>query len=79
MNAKRTVFRALRDLTHHTMALTTLAVACCAQLHASASGTLPWEKPMTTIATSLSEAATQWFFRLSPETSDGKTYQAGWN
>ena len=26
---------------------------CCAQLHASSSGTLPWEQPMTTIATSL--------------------------
>jgi P-type conjugative transfer protein TrbJ len=26
-----------------------------------------------------SEAATQWFFRWTPESSDGKTYQAGWN
>ncbi len=53
MNAKRTVFRAMRNLTHHTLALTVLAAVCCARLHASASGTLPWEKPMTTIATSL--------------------------
>ena len=26
-----------------------------------------------------SEAATQWFFTWTPETSDGKTYQSGWN
>jgi P-type conjugative transfer protein TrbJ len=26
-----------------------------------------------------SEAATQWFFTWTPETSDGKTYKSGWN
>jgi len=53
MKSKRTIFRATRRLTHHALALGTLAAACCAQLHAASSGTLPWERPMTTIATSL--------------------------
>ncbi len=53
MKSKRTILRSMRGLTHHAVALGTLAVACCTQAHASASGTLPWERPMTTIATSL--------------------------
>src|ERR1035441_5666618 len=53
MNARRIVFRATRELTNQTLALMALAVGCCVQLHAAASGTLPWERPMTTIATSL--------------------------
>ena len=34
-------------------ALATIALAFGLRLHAAAGGTLPWEKPMTTIATSL--------------------------
>lgn len=33
--------------------LLAIACACTVQAHASASGTLPWEAPMTAIATSL--------------------------
>ncbi len=41
-------------ITHHAISLGMLAVACLQlQFHASSSGTLPWERPMTTIATSL--------------------------
>jgi len=53
MKSKRTTLRAVRGLTHYALALGTLAVACCMQAHAASSGTLPWERPMTTIATSL--------------------------
>jgi type IV secretion system protein TrbC len=53
MKSKRTILRAMRGLTHHALALGTLAAVCCTQAHASSSGTLPWERPMTTIATSL--------------------------
>jgi type IV secretion system protein VirB2 len=35
------------------VALATLALALAIRLNAAAGGTLPWEKPMTTIATSL--------------------------
>jgi type IV secretion system protein VirB2 len=53
MKSRRNILCATRAFTHHAIALGTLAVACCTQLHASSSGTLPWERPMTTIATSL--------------------------
>jgi type IV secretion system protein VirB2 len=53
MKITQNVTRATRKLTNQALTLTTLAAMCCGRLHAAASGTLPWERPMTTIATSL--------------------------
>ena len=44
---------AARDIRLRTMALLVMAFAFAATASASTSGTLPWEKPMTAIATSL--------------------------
>jgi len=53
MNITQNVIRATRKLTNQALTLTALAAMWCGRLHAAASGTLPWERPMTTIATSL--------------------------
>ncbi len=53
MHFKRMVRGAERGVTHNALTLAVLATGLCAQLQASSSGTLPWERPMTTIATSL--------------------------
>ena len=44
---------AARDIRLRTMALLVMAFAFAVTANASTSGTLPWEKPMTAIATSL--------------------------
>ena len=52
MNSKRTV-NPNRARIHKALGLAILALACAARMHAAAAGTLPWERPMTLIATSL--------------------------
>jgi type IV secretion system protein VirB2 len=52
MITKRTA-GTIRALSHQVLAITALALACSAPVHAAATGTLPWERPMTLIATSL--------------------------
>ena len=53
MKATETISRTTRGFAHQMLALAALAMAFSCRLHAAASGTLPWERPMTTIATSL--------------------------
>src|ERR1035438_7730717 len=45
MKSRRNILCATRAFTHHAIALGTLAVACCTQLHASSSGTPSWGGP----------------------------------
>src|SRR5262249_36589833 len=52
MNSKRTA-NLMRRVTHRVLALTTIALSSALRLHAAGAGTLPWERPMTLIATSL--------------------------
>jgi len=53
MKATRTMFGFTREAIRQILAFAALLVAFSGQVFASASGTLPWERPMTTIATSL--------------------------
>src|SRR3954463_2885323 len=43
----------VRSLKMRAASIFTLAYSFCARAHAAAAGTLPWERPMTAIATSL--------------------------
>jgi type IV secretory pathway VirB2 component (pilin) len=52
MTKRRTVWPGSGRINQAT-ALTVLALICSARMHAAAAGTLPWERPMTLIATSL--------------------------
>ena len=52
MKTKRTV-GSYSGLFNQAVTLTLLALMCSARMHAAAAGTLPWERPMTLIATSL--------------------------
>ncbi len=57
MNTKRTIWNSLlsacRRTASRSLPLLTLAYAFAAKAHATTTGTLPWEAPMTAIATSL--------------------------
>src|SRR5581483_12488032 len=52
MKTKQTVW-AWPGRINQVATLALLALICSARMHASAAGTLPWERPMTLIATSL--------------------------
>lgn len=53
LNAGRFRGPVARNIRLRAMALFILAYACATRAHAAAAGTLPWERPMTAIATSL--------------------------